>query len=143
MTGDFELDGYSSYSAMTDFVNGIYKVTDGEMISDFTSFECVVSEELATLNELTVGSTITLKNPNTEKTYDFVIKGIYQDNSNQDDSNNMYPPSANKIITGTGVIENPIAEDSTLVTNITPSFVLQDKITKITLNYNLKEIEER
>ena len=86
LTGDFELDGYSSYSAMTDFVNGIYKVTDGEMISDFTNFECVVSEELATLNELTVGSTITFKNPNTEKTYDFVIKGIYQDNSNQDDS---------------------------------------------------------
>lgn len=35
LTGDFEIDGYSSYDAMTDFVNGIYKITDGEMITDF------------------------------------------------------------------------------------------------------------
>lgn len=81
LTGDFELDGYSSYEAMTDFVNGTYKITDGEMISDFESRECVISSELATLNEITVGQTISLKNPNTENTYEFVVKGIYKDNS--------------------------------------------------------------
>ena len=37
LTGDFQLDGYSSYDAMTNFINGTYKVTDGEMISDFNS----------------------------------------------------------------------------------------------------------
>ena len=81
LTGDFELDGYSSYDAMTEFVNGTLKIEDGEMITDFSGYECVISSELATLNEIKVGDTITLKNPNTNTTYDFVVKGIYKDNS--------------------------------------------------------------
>lgn len=105
LTGDFELSGYSSYDAMTDFVNGSYKVTEGEMISNFANLECVISSELATLNEITVGNTITLKNPNTEVTYDFVVKGIYKDNTDSDNSASMYSNSANKIITGSGVIQ--------------------------------------
>lgn len=62
LTGDFEIDGYSSYEAMTDFVNGTYKITEGEMITDFNGYECVISSELATLNEIEVGSKITFKN---------------------------------------------------------------------------------
>lgn len=127
LVGDFELDGYSSYSAMTDFVNGTYQVTDGEMITDFTSFECIINSELATLNKISVGSTITLKNPNTEKTYDFTVKGIYKDNSNQENSSDMYSPTANIIITGSNIIETLISEDDTLITNITPSFILQNE----------------
>jgi len=124
LTGDFQIDGYSSYDAMTDFVNGTYKVTDGEMISDFSAYQCVISNELATLNEVTVGSTITLKNPTTEKTYDFTVTGIYTDNNDNDESAKMYSQSANTIIVGSGVIELLVADDSTLVTNITPSFIL-------------------
>lgn len=127
LTGDFELDGYSSYDAMTDFTSGTYKIQDGEMISDFTAFECVISSELATLNEIAVGSTITLKNPNTEKAYNFIVTGIYTDNSDNNDSNSMYSSSANKIITGINVIEQLVTDDSTLVTNITPSFILQSE----------------
>ena len=127
LTGDFEIDGYSSYSAMTDFVNGTCKVTEGEMITDFSGFECVINLELATLNEVSVGDTITLKNPNTEKTYDFTVKGIYEESSNSDDSVKMYSQSANKIITGSNVVETLVADDSTLVTNITPSFILQNE----------------
>ena len=118
LTGDFQIDGYSSYDAMTDFTNGTYKVTEGKMITDFSNLECVISSELATLNELTVGNTINLKNPNTGTTYDFYITGIYTDNSNMDDSFNMYSPSANKIITGSNVIEKLVTDDNTLVTNI-------------------------
>lgn len=144
LTGDFELDGYSSYDAMTDFVNGTYKVTDGEMISDFGSFECVMSSELATLNEIVVGDTITLKNPNTESTYDFLVKGIYKDNSDANDSASMYSESANKIITGSGVIDVLVQDDSTLVTNITPSFILQDEesIEKFTNEVKEKGLNE-
>lgn len=72
---------------MTEFVNGTYNVTDGEMISDFNGYECVISSELATLNEVAVGNTITLKNPNTEATYEFTVTGIYKDNS---DANKSY-----------------------------------------------------
>lgn len=127
LTGDFELDGYSSYDAMTNFVNGTYQVAEGEMISDFEAFECVVSSELAILNEIEVGGVITLKNPNTEVTYDFVVKGIYKDNSDSNDSVSMFSSSANKIITGSGVIQKLVEEDSTLVTNITPSFIIKEE----------------
>lgn len=124
LTGDFQLDGYSSYDAMTEFVEGTYKITEGEMISEFSAHQCVISSELATLNEITVGSTITLKNPTTEKTYDFTVTGIYTDNNDSDESARMYSESANTIITGSGVIDLLVADDSTLVTNITPSFIL-------------------
>lgn len=157
LTGDFEIDGYSSYDAMTDFVNGTYKVTEGEMITGFDSYECVISSELATLNEVTVGSKITFKNPNdNEKTYEFTVTGIYTDNSNTDDTKNMYSGSANKIITGSGVIDLLLQDDSTLVTNITPSFIIENKenvdsfIEEVrqkglneyyTINTNLEELE--
>lgn len=124
LTGDFELDGYSSYDAMTNFVNGSYQITEGEMISDFESYQCVISSELATLNEITVGNTITLKNPNTEQTYDFTVTGIYTNNEANDDSASMYSSTANTIITGSGVIDLLVSDDNTLVTNITPSFIL-------------------
>lgn len=128
LTGDFELDGYSSYDAMTEFVNGTYKITEGEMISDFNSYECVISSELATLNEITAGDKITLKNPNdSDKTYEFTVTGIYEDNSSTGDTRNMYSQSANKIITGSGVIDLLVQDDETLVTNITPSFILNNK----------------
>lgn len=71
------------------------------MITDFDGFECVISSELASLNEIEVGSKITFKNPNnSDKTYEFTVTGIYTDNSNEGDTKNMYSPSANKIITG-------------------------------------------
>lgn len=140
LTGDFELDGYSSYDAMTDFVSGTYKVTDGEMISDFNGYECVISSELATLNEIAVGDTISLKNSNTEAVYEFTVTGIYTDNSESDNANSMYSQSANKIITGSGIIESLVNDDSTLVTNITPSFIVKDEesIEKFTA-----EVEEK
>lgn len=127
LTGDFKLDGYSSYDAMTNFVAGTYQVTEGEMISDFNGYECVISSELATLNEITIGNTITLKNPNTEATYNFTVIGIYKDNTDANNSNSMYSQSANTIITGSGIIETLVAEDSELVTNVTPAFILQDE----------------
>ncbi len=144
LTGDFELDGYSSYEAMTDFVSGNYQVTEGQMITDFSAMECVISSELATLNEVAVGDTITFKNPNTETTYDFVVTGIYKDNTDSNDAVRMYSQSANKIITGSGVIETLVSEDSSLVTSITPSFVLanEDGIEAFTAEVKEKGLNE-
>lgn len=127
LTGDFKLDGYSSYDAMTKFIDGTYKVEEGEIISNFEDFECVISEELASLNEIKVGDTITLKNPNNEKTYDFIVKGIYKDNSDNNEAFSMYSSSVNTIITGSKVIEKIAEEDEEIVTNITPSFILKDE----------------
>ena len=144
LTGDFELDGYSSYDAMTEFTEGTSTITDGEMISDFNRFECVISSELATLNSVSVGDTITLKNPTTEKTYDFKVTGIYSSNSDNGDTASMYSKSANKIITGSGVIEQLVADDNTLTTNVTPSFILnsEDDIDTFTAEVKEKGLNE-
>ena len=144
LTGDFELDGYSSYDAMTEFTEGTSTITDGEMISDFNGFECVISSELATLNSVSVGDTITLKNPTTEKTYDFKVTGIYSSNSDNGDTASMYSKSANKIITGSGVIEQLVADDNTLTTNVTPSFILnsEDDIDTFTAEVKEKGLNE-
>ena len=115
LTGDFELDGYSSYDAMAEFTEGTSTITDGEMISDFNGFECVISSELATLNSISVGDTAS-----------------------------MYSKSANKIITGSGVIEQLVADDSTLTTNVTPSFILnsEDDIETFTAEVKEKGLNE-
>lgn len=122
--GDFKLIGYSSYEAMTEFVDGSYTIIEGEMISDFSNYECVISSELASLNEISIGDTVNLKDSNNDKTFDFVVKGIYSDNSDISDTQNMFSGAANQIITGSEVITELIEKDSSLVTNITPSFVL-------------------
>lgn len=128
LTGDFKLEGYSSYEAMTNFIEGNYGIIQGEMITDLNAYECVISSELATLNEVTIGSTITLKNPNNaDKTYEFKVTGIYKDNTSTDDTNSMYSPSVNTIITGSGVIDLLVQDDETLVTNITPSFLVKEE----------------
>ena len=156
LTGDFKIEGYSSYDAMTDFINGTLKITSGSMISDFSSNECVINEELATLNNITVGSEITLKNSNTDKTYDFVVTGIYTDSSDTNEASKMYSQSANTIIVASNVVETLVSDDNTIVTNLTPSFILKgenvlDKFKEevkqkglndyYQINTNLEEIE--
>lgn len=77
--GDFTVVGYSSDDAMTDFLNGTCKISEGSMFEEGTgSQECVISDELATFNSLKVGDTITISNPNDEdETYSIKIAGIY------------------------------------------------------------------
>lgn len=67
---DFTLTGYSSYDAMSEFIEGTYTMDEGSISSDFESNTCIINSELATYNNLSVGDTITLVNPNDEeKTY--------------------------------------------------------------------------
>lgn len=124
--GAFSIKGYSSYEAMSDFINGSYTITDGEVSSDFESNGCVVSEELATLNEVKVGDTIKLVNPdNTKLTYEFVVSGIYKENSDQaSDMRNMFSNSVNTIITNSNIVEKILGDDSELGVTVTPTFIL-------------------
>ena len=77
--GDATLVGYSSDDAMTDFLAGTSTITDGEMFEEGTSdYNCVISDELATYNEFSVGDTIVIVNPNNEdESYELTIVGIY------------------------------------------------------------------
>lgn len=83
--GDFTIIGYSSHAGMTDFISGTKKIADGAVFDeDSAEYTCIISKELATLNELSVGSTITLANPNQTdddgtltELYTFTVCGIY------------------------------------------------------------------
>ena len=124
LDGDFTLVGYSSYDAMTQLVDGTYKVTSGSIFSSFDSYECVISSELATLNSIEVGDEIELKNSNSSTTYTFTVTGIYESTSDEEDSNAMFSSVANTIITGSDVIAQMAEDDDELTTQLTPSFVL-------------------
>lgn len=124
--GAFSIKGYSSYEAMSDFITGNYTISEGEVSNDFTSNSCVISEELATLNELKVGDTIKLVNPDNSKlTYELIVSGIYKENTDEaSDMKNMFSNSANTIITNSTMLEKIIADDEELGVTVTPTFIL-------------------
>jgi len=127
-SGAFSLIGYNSYDDMKDFINGNYIITSGSVSDDFTSMTCVISEELATLNNIEVGSKITIIDPNNTKlTYELEVTGIYKENT--DSSNNManmYTSSANNIITNVTVVKTILSGNTELKATITPTFIVKD-----------------
>ncbi|MBQ3546192.1 MAG: ABC transporter permease [Lachnospiraceae bacterium] len=88
---DFTLTGYSSDSAMTSFINGTTSIVEGSVFEENTSEHvCMISEELATFNNLSLEDTIIITNPNSEEeTYELKIVGIYDDSSANESSFSM------------------------------------------------------
>ena len=127
--GAFKLIGYNSYEDMKEFISGKYTITSGEVSSDFESNNCVISEELATLNNLSVGDTITIIDPKTtSNTYTLTITGIYKENTDSSGSmNEMFTNSANNIITNSNFIKTMVEKNSSLTPTITPTFIVKDK----------------
>lgn len=123
---DFSVVGYSSYDSMTEFIEGRYTITEGEVSSDFTSNTCVINNELATYNDLSVGDTIILTDPNDDSiTYNLTISGIYTENTDDSDTQmSMFSNSVNNIITNTTAVNNILALDEDLVGRVNPTFVL-------------------
>lgn len=82
--GDFSVIGYSSDVAMEAFVDGTSSITEGTMFEESTSeYDCVVSDELATYNAISVGDTISLSNPNNEEEiFELDVVGIYTNSDN-------------------------------------------------------------
>lgn len=127
--GAFTLIGYNSFEDMKDFINGNYVITDGEVNEDFESNGCVISEELATLNKISVGDEITIVDPkNNDNTYTLAVTGIYKENTESSSNmKNMFSNSANEIITNNNFIKNILEKNSELTSTITPTFVIKDK----------------
>ena len=95
-SGDFTVIGYSSWSAMTDFVNSTSSILEGgSMFADGTSdLSCVISKSLATYNELDVGDTIVITNPNLEsESFTLTICGIYTSTQSSRSANSIYMSS--------------------------------------------------
>ncbi len=138
---DFTLTGYSSYEAMNDFITGSYTISEGSIDNDFSSNSCVINSELATLNNINVGDTITMTNPDDEsKTYQLVVSGIFtENNSDSENSMNMFSKSANTIITNANFINNIISNDNSVKYNITPTFIIKDKDSISNFESELKE----
>ena len=91
-TGEFSVIGYSSDSAMTAFVNGSASIVEGSMFEEGTSeLVCVISEELAMVNGIAVGDTVTVTNPAlSSETYTLTVAGIYTSSENNDFSMSMF-----------------------------------------------------
>lgn len=142
--GDFRITGYSSASAMTNFVNGTYKMKDGSMFDDGTAGNvCVITDELAQLNNLSVGSTITFTNPgDTSKTYDFKVVGVYTNTASSGNDQMIADPfsdTGNQIITSFDALNNIIGASKSASTDtssdsssteitaqVNPTFILKD-----------------
>ena len=122
-TTDINLKGYSSYDAMSEFVSGNYKVTDGEVFEDFDSNNCLINSELATLNNLKVGDTITVTDT-ANNTYDLVISGIYEEKEDTDSGMKMFANSANTIITSSNFISKMSETNQDLAVTTSPTFIL-------------------
>lgn len=127
--GAFTLVGYNSYEAMTDFIKGNYTITEGNVSDNFEDSSCVISEELATLNELSVGDKITVVDVNNEKnTYELTITGIYKENTDDSsDMANMFSSSANEIITNVSFVKNIVDKNDELKPTITPTFTFEEE----------------
>lgn len=94
--GDFSITGFSSYEAMMSLFgeDGSLSISDGEMFEEGSDEAvCVISDELALYNDLSVGDAITLTNPNyEEESYSLTICGIYT-NASSDMGNSMFSRS--------------------------------------------------
>ena len=91
--GDFTIVGYSSYNAMSAFISGTASILEGGSIfdADSNALECVISEELAIYNSLSVGDTVTVTNSSVEdETFTLTVCGIYTSTANNNFSSSMF-----------------------------------------------------
>lgn len=123
--GDFTVTGYSSEDAMTDFTSGSSKITKGQVFDvNSDGYNCIISEELATFNKLSVGDTITLSNPGKEKeTYKFTITGIYSTSESESSGGGMRfstaTDPANQIYVSYSALEKVAANSKSKATTST------------------------
>ena len=92
---DFSIEGVSSEKAMTAFDSGA-SMSSGTVFDEGTeAYECIITEELAIYNDVSVGSVITLTNPNNEEeTYNLSVVGIFSGSSSEQSSFSMMGSTA-------------------------------------------------
>lgn len=141
-SGDFSLVGYSSYDAMTAFLNGTASILEGgQMFEEGTSeYTCVISEELALFNGLNVGDTVILTNPALEsETYTLTLSGIYSSTANNDFSMSMFGKSqdpANQIYVSAAALQKMLDasesadadsdDDTAISSSLSATYVMAD-----------------
>ena len=91
-SADLTVIGYSSHDAMTSFINGENVICEGTVFDqESTDGSCVISYELAVLNDLVVGDTITVLNPSKEEqAYTLTVCGVFQNETTDSYSNTVF-----------------------------------------------------
>lgn len=117
--GDFSLIGYSSYDAMISLFgeDGTYSITDGQMFDEeSTDLSIVISDELAMFNELAIGDTITLSNPNNAlEVYTLTISGIYTNTASSEGNGTFsFSDPANNIYMNYNALNSMITKSESL-----------------------------
>lgn len=108
--------GYENDEAMTDFTDGTSTITEGNMFDEQTEEnQCIIPEDLATYNGVSVGDTISLK-VDDSTTVNFVVTGFYSTTS----SNPMN--ASNTIYTSYNVVKN-LSETYNLDLNVNGTYV--------------------
>lgn len=108
--------GYENDEAMTDFTDGTSTITERNMFDEQTEEnQCIIPEDLATYNGVSVGDTITLK-VDDSTTVNFVVTGFYSSTS----SNPMN--ASNTIYTSYNVVNN-LSETYDLDLNVNGTYV--------------------
>lgn len=127
-SGYFTLVGYSTLSAMQDFISGKYSIIDGEITDDFESKTCVINSELATLNNIEVGDDITFYiNDDEDASITLEVTGIFEEISDNVDAMSMFTTSSNNIITNSKIIDDFTSSNEEVSKSVVPTFILKDK----------------
>lgn len=148
---DFTVIGYSNENAMTAFKEGTATITSGSVFTEGTEeSECIISEELATYNTISVGDTINILNPNNEEEiYTLTVKGIYSDSeANQNSFSMMGMTSndpANRIYLSYNAVQKIINASEEVSTTVTDEDTNREYETKLTgtldATYSFADVE--
>lgn len=89
-SGDFQLIGFSSDTAVKNASNGTFTMTSGKVFNytSSSSNDVIISKSLADFNKVSVGDSISVKNPYTEKTVSLKVVGIYKNSTDSSSTNN-------------------------------------------------------
>ncbi|MGX7262390.1 ABC transporter permease [Enterococcus crotali] len=90
---DFQISGVMDLAKQSDFSEGVAKIISGEGISesDEGSANVVIEQTLAEANELKVGDSFKVTDPEDEtKSYELIVKGIYETSENGDSMGMMF-----------------------------------------------------
>ncbi len=137
-SSDFSVIGYSSDRAMTAFIDGTASVLEGGTMFEegTTEKECVISEELALYNDLSVGDTIVLTNPLLEsETYELKIVGFYTSSANNDLSMSMIGKNqdpANQLYMSAAALQTILDASDEASTTITDEDTGREKDSAVT-----------
>ncbi len=139
---DFSLIGVSGEKAMTDFLKGTASITEGEIFEENTeNKECVISEELAVYNDISIGDEITLLNPNLEtEAYTLKVVGLFEDTSANENSFSMMNMTSsdpvNKIYVSYEVLNSILKTSANATQTVTDEDTGREYETALTENLN-------